>query len=97
MEAQQKIDANLEDVRQMEVHVNKAEARLDALRVAGMDVSKWLQKAGEKNGGENSLSIGGSISKFFFVCVWHKYMTNCPTLERLYKAGTTTIVIPNLE
>ena len=32
-------------MRQIEVQVTKAEARLEALRGAGIDVHKWLQKA----------------------------------------------------
>lgn len=32
-------------MRQIEVKVTKAEARLEALRGAGIDIHKWLQKA----------------------------------------------------
>lgn len=35
----------LEETRQVEVRVTKAEARLEALRAAGIDIHKWLQKA----------------------------------------------------
>ena len=31
-------------MRQLDVKVTKAEARLDALRGAGIDVHKWMQK-----------------------------------------------------
>ena len=48
-EAQQNIENLHEDIRQLEVHVTKAEARLETLRGAGLDVSKWLQKAGGDN------------------------------------------------
>ena len=44
-EAQQQIDSKLEEMRQVEVQVTKAEARLESLRGAGIDVHKWLQKA----------------------------------------------------
>lgn len=35
----------LEEMRQLKVQTAKAEARLDGLREAGIDVNKWLQKA----------------------------------------------------
>ncbi len=38
----------LEEIRQLEVQMTKAEARLEEMRQAGIDVNKWIQKA-EKN------------------------------------------------
>ena len=43
-EAQSKIEEYEEDIRQVEVKVTKVEARLNALRGVGMDVSRWLEK-----------------------------------------------------
>ena len=43
-EAQSKIEEYEEDIRQVEVKVTKVEARLNALRGVGMDVSQWLEK-----------------------------------------------------
>lgn len=42
----------LEEIRQLEVQTTKAEARLEELRQADIDVNKWLQKA-EKNHNQN--------------------------------------------
>ncbi len=49
-EALQNIDSLLEEIRQLEVSVTKAEARLEGLRQAGIDVNKWLQKAEKMQG-----------------------------------------------
>ena len=57
-EALQKTDMLLEEIRQFEVQVTKAEARLECLRQAGIDTNKWLQKA-EKNQNHNN-KMGGS-------------------------------------
>ena len=51
-EAQQQIDAKLEELRQLEVQITKVEARLEALRGAGIDINKWLQKAGDNHKNE---------------------------------------------
>ena len=48
-EAQQQIDSKLEEMRQIEVQVTKAEAKLESLRGAGIDINKWLQKAGDNH------------------------------------------------
>lgn len=40
----------------MAVKVTRAEARLEALREIGVDVSRWLEKAQEKTQGERTLS-----------------------------------------
>lgn len=53
-EALQKTDLLLEEIRQLEVQTTKAEARLDALREAGIDVNKWMQKAEKSYGGEKA-------------------------------------------
>ena len=45
MEATQAIEQLDEQIRQIEVQVTKAEKRLDSLELAGIDTSKWLQKA----------------------------------------------------
>lgn len=37
----------------------KTEARLEALRGVGIDVSKWLQKAEDRSGSQELLSVGG--------------------------------------
>lgn len=39
----------LEEMRQLEVQTIKAEARLQELRQAGIDVNKWLQKAEKRH------------------------------------------------
>ena len=51
----------LEEVRQLEVQTTKAEARLEALRQAGIDVNKWLQKA-EKSFRDRTSSSATSSS-----------------------------------
>ena len=38
----------------MRVKVTRAEARLEALREVGVDVSRWLEKAQEKTQGERT-------------------------------------------
>lgn len=38
----------------MAVKVTRTEARLEALREVGVDVSRWLEKAQEKTQGERS-------------------------------------------
>ena len=50
-----------EEIRQLEVHTTKAEARLEALREADVDVSRWLQGAGEQDCLRTTdlLSVGG--------------------------------------
>ena len=64
-EAQQNIENFKEDIRQLEVHVTKAEARLEALRGAGVDVAKWLQKAGDsqEKPGASELSSVSSLGE----------------------------------
>ena len=39
--------------------MTKTEARLEALRRVGVDVSKWMQKAEEQCGSQELLSVGG--------------------------------------
>ncbi len=56
-EAQQSIEHLQEEVRQMTVHITKTQAKLDALRQAGVDVSKWLQKAESSQGDRNSVAV----------------------------------------
>jgi len=41
------------------VQTTKTEARLEALRGVGIDVSKWLQKAEDRSGSQDLLSVGG--------------------------------------
>ena len=61
-EAQQQIDSKLEEMRQLEVKVTKAEARLDVLRGAGIDVHKWLQKA-KDNHKNDQLQSSSTLGK----------------------------------
>lgn len=58
-EAQQNIESLREEIRQFEVQTTKTEARLEALRGIGIDVSKWLQKAEDRSGSQELLSVGG--------------------------------------
>lgn len=58
-EAQQNIESLREEIRQFEVLTTKTEARLEALRGVGIDVSKWLQKAEDRSGSQELLSVGG--------------------------------------
>ena len=53
-EAQMQIAENEESIRQVSVKVTRTEARLEALRAVGVDVSRWLEKAQEK--GDKSTS-----------------------------------------
>lgn len=62
-EAQQNIETLSEDIRQQEVQVTKAEARLAALREAGVDVAKWLQKAGDSQDKLSDLSSVSSLGE----------------------------------
>ncbi len=69
-EAQQNIETLGEEIRQHEVHITKAEARLAALREIGTDVAKWLQKAGDtqdKHSDVSSISsLGTIVYKYVF-------------------------------
>ena len=68
-EAQQNIENLKEDIRQLEVHVTKAEARLEALRGVGVDVAKWLQKAGDSQEKSSELSSVSSLGELVVVLV----------------------------
>lgn len=60
-----KTEMLLEEVRQLEVQTTKSEARLEALRQAGIDVNKWLQKA-ERSYGDRTISgssTGSSVNE----------------------------------
>ena len=50
----------LEEVRQLEVQTTKAEARLEQLRQAGIDVNKWLQKAEKSHGQADRNAVSSS-------------------------------------
>ena len=50
----------------MEVLVIKAEARLEGLRGAGIDVNKWLQKAGDSY--KNDQLQPSTLSKCVLKC-----------------------------
>ncbi len=60
-EAQQNIENLNEEIRQHEVHITKAEARLAVLRGEGVDVAKWLQKAGDSQDKHSDLSSVSSL------------------------------------
>ncbi|XP_064404810.1 F-BAR and double SH3 domains protein 2-like [Halichondria panicea] len=60
-EAQQNIENLNEEIRQHEVHITKAEARLAVLRGVGVDVAKWLQKAGDSQDKHSDLSSVSSL------------------------------------
>ena len=55
-EAQLKIAESEEAIRQIQVKVARAEARLAALRGVGIDVSRWIEKAQEKARGDRPTS-----------------------------------------
>ena len=62
------MEALQEEIRQLEVQTSKATARLDVLSEAGVDVSKWLQKASggeqqEKTASVEHLSVGESVGR----------------------------------
>lgn len=50
----------LEEIRQLEVQTTKAEARLNGLRQAGIDVNKWLQKA--ENSHNEKVSVTNELT-----------------------------------
>ncbi len=68
-EAQLNIESLEEEVRQLEVHTSKATARLETLRGGGIDVAKWLQKAEEKSGSQDLLTVTSSLGMCVCLCV----------------------------
>ena len=49
--------------------MTKTEARLEALRRVGVDVSKWMQKAEDQCGSQELLSVGGEEDQWDCNCV----------------------------